>query len=190
MLSRLGEVRAPPIARPELAPHPGTRTDPDCARLAFSWRALGPAGNRGRAWTFMPADLAGQNAPRHRTFSNILGGGGSRSVSTGRPASGQPRRRLAEGALAFYRPLHGARPSPPGIYALQPAELLLAFGERSSGSGGSALAVVAFGSVTMISSHKSGRCRAHDVRCSAQSSACWAAACLATCSVCLAARHG
>eukprot|EP00964_Phaeocystis_antarctica_P044038 scaffold25295_cov36-Phaeocystis_antarctica.AAC.3 len=41
----------------------------------------------------------------------------------------------------------------------------------------------------MISSHRSGRCRAHDVRCSAQSSACWAAACLATCSVCLAARH-
>ena len=29
MLSRLGDARAPPIARPELAPHPGTGTDPD-----------------------------------------------------------------------------------------------------------------------------------------------------------------
>eukprot|EP00964_Phaeocystis_antarctica_P143773 scaffold109382_cov32-Phaeocystis_antarctica.AAC.1 len=31
--------------------------------------------HRGRAWTFMPADLAGQNAPQHRTFSKILGSG-------------------------------------------------------------------------------------------------------------------
>eukprot|EP00964_Phaeocystis_antarctica_P048266 scaffold27951_cov33-Phaeocystis_antarctica.AAC.1 len=31
--------------------------------------------HRGRAWTFMPADLAGQDAPRQRTFSRILGGG-------------------------------------------------------------------------------------------------------------------
>jgi len=31
--------------------------------------------HRGRAWTFMPADLAGQNAPRRRTFSKILGSG-------------------------------------------------------------------------------------------------------------------
>eukprot|EP00964_Phaeocystis_antarctica_P141912 scaffold107047_cov24-Phaeocystis_antarctica.AAC.1 len=30
---------------------------------------------RGRAWTFMPADLAGQDAPRQRTFSRTLGGG-------------------------------------------------------------------------------------------------------------------
>ena len=31
--------------------------------------------HRGRAWTFTPADLAGQDAPRHRTFSRILGSG-------------------------------------------------------------------------------------------------------------------
>eukprot|EP00964_Phaeocystis_antarctica_P051570 scaffold30096_cov69-Phaeocystis_antarctica.AAC.1 len=40
-----------------------------------------------------------------------------------------------------------------------------------------------------IGSHRSGRCWAHDARCSAQSSAWWAVACKATCLVCLGARH-
>ena len=42
----------------------------------------------------------------------------------------------------------------------------------------------------MIGSQRSGRRAACDMRCSAQSSACSAAPCLATCVVCLAARHG
>eukprot|EP00964_Phaeocystis_antarctica_P081970 scaffold51340_cov64-Phaeocystis_antarctica.AAC.1 len=42
---------------------------------------------------------------------------------------------------------------------------------RAGRLGDRSLAVVAFGSVTKIGSHRPGRCRAHDVRCSAQSSA-------------------
>eukprot|EP00964_Phaeocystis_antarctica_P030769 scaffold17403_cov72-Phaeocystis_antarctica.AAC.1 len=42
---------------------------------------------------------------------------------------------------------------------------------RAGRLGDRSLAVVALGSVTKIGSHRSGRCRAHDVRCSAQSSA-------------------
>ena len=60
----------------------------------------------------------------------------ARSWFAGLP-SGQPRRRLAEGALAFYRPLHGARPSRPGYLCAAAGGgcYWRRFGERSSGSG-------------------------------------------------------
>ena len=60
---------------------------------------------------------------------------------------------------------------------------------RAGRLGDRSFAVVALGSSMKIGSHRSGRCWAHDARCSAQSSAWWAAACKATCLVCLGARH-
>eukprot|EP00964_Phaeocystis_antarctica_P100577 scaffold66176_cov37-Phaeocystis_antarctica.AAC.1 len=48
-----------PLVRPEVVAHLGLP-----GRLTL---------HRGRAWTFMPADLVGQDAPRQRIFSRILG---------------------------------------------------------------------------------------------------------------------
>ena len=70
-----------------VAEAPGRRTLPAKPGAAFSYFCIRrcAVSRRGecdelhrdlnRAWTFMPADLAGENAPRHRTFSKILGSG-------------------------------------------------------------------------------------------------------------------
>ena len=63
MLSRLGDARAPPIARPELAPHPGTGTDPDVCETGVLLARLGPASESeagsGQKWVFVVTQIYG-----------------------------------------------------------------------------------------------------------------------------------